>query len=62
MLILRLYYSLDLADHLTVYLDREQAAYLSEYLQFYLAKTDKKTQAVQDLYDAGVFQGDQTKQ
>ncbi|WP_412131147.1 hypothetical protein [Lactobacillus equicursoris] len=37
-LILRLYYSLDLADHLTVYLDREQA--------------------IQDLYDAGIFQGD----
>lgn len=57
-LILRLYYSLDLADHLTVYLDREQAAYLSEYLQFYLDKTSKEMQAVQDLYDAGVFQGD----
>lgn len=58
MLILRLYYRLDLADHLTVYLDREQAAYLSEYLQFCLAKTGKETQAIQDLYDAGVFQGD----
>lgn len=57
-LILRLYYSLDLADHLTVYLDREQVTYLSEYLQFYLDKTSKETQAVQDLYDAGVFQGD----
>lgn len=57
-LILRLYYSLDLTDHLTVYLDREQAAYLSEYLQFYLDKTSKETLAIQDLYDAGVFQGD----
>lgn len=57
-LILRLYFNLNLADHLTVYLDREQAAYLSEYLQFYLDKTSKETQAVQDLYDAGVFQGD----
>ena len=57
-LILRLYYSLNLADHLTVYLDREKATYLSEYLQFCLDNTSKETQAIQDLYDAGVFQGD----
>ena len=57
-MILRLYYSFDLADHLTIYLEHDQVIHLREYLKLFLHKTEKSSQAVQELYDAGIFQGD----
>ncbi|MHC6247481.1 hypothetical protein ACYSJL_06200 [Lactobacillus delbrueckii] len=58
LLILRLYYSFDLADHLTIYLEHDQATYLREYPKLLLHKTEKSSQAVQELFDAGILQGD----
>lgn len=55
LLILRLYYSFDLADHLTIYLERDQATYLCEYLKLFLHKREKSPQ---ELFDAGILQGD----
>lgn len=57
-LTLRLFYSFDLADHLTIYLEHDQATYLREYLKLLLHETEKGSQAVQELFDAGILQGD----
>ncbi|GHV97147.1 hypothetical protein lacNasYZ03_10810 [Lactobacillus nasalidis] len=38
-IIFHLYRSLDLVDHLTIYLERDQVAHLREYLKFYLDRT-----------------------
>lgn len=58
LLILRLYYSFDLADHLTIYLDDNQVIYLCEYLKLLLHKTEKSSETVQELFAAGILQGD----
>lgn len=57
-LTLRLYYSFDLADHLTIYLEHDQATYLREYLKLLIHKTEKSSKTVQKLFDAGILQGD----
>ncbi|MFV4954930.1 hypothetical protein [Lactobacillus delbrueckii] len=58
LLILRLYYSFDLADHITVYFENDQVTYLCEYLKLFLHKRKKSSETVQKLFDAGILQGD----
>lgn len=57
-MILRLYRSFELRDHLALYLDLTQVKYLAEYLKLFTERLPKQSEKVALLYDKGVLQGD----
>lgn len=57
-MILRLYRSFKLQDHLTLYLDIDQLKHLVAYLKLYIGKLNKKAKEIQTMYENGFLQGD----
>lgn len=56
-LVLRLYRSFELQDHLTFYMDANQLGYLVTYLSLYIGKFNKYAKGIKELYDKGILQG-----
>lgn len=57
-MILRLYRSFELQDHLTLYFDADQLKHLIAYLKLYIGKLNKKAKEIQTMYENGFLQGD----
>lgn len=56
-MLLRIYSSFELKDHLLFCMDLNQLDHLRKYLELFTGKANKKSEEIKKLYDQGIFQG-----